>query len=340
MPADSNSEINILLVDDEPMVLQSLSATFRKQYNVYTATNGKEAIELIRQHQIHVVLSDQRMPGMLGHEVLRIIKTISPSTIRILLTGYSDLDAIMNSVNSGEVFRYLTKPWKVEQLRETVAAAAQIASKVSQLYPKTAADAEDVATATEADVATEPEVKEPTRQQQASAEIGQKNKLLIVEFNREQLNMMVKVFERKYTVLPAATVDEAFEHLSKQEIPVMVTDLNLNSEDGIEFLYAIKQEYPNIVIILLTQVRDALLAIKSINEFQVYRYHVKPCSVEDLDKTIQSAMMRARSYRSQPMQNVHYVAKQVAPDVIEKQASEKGNWLRERLRTVKKFFGV
>ncbi|MDW8465441.1 MAG: response regulator [Chloroherpetonaceae bacterium] len=125
----TNPQINLLLVDDEPLVLQSLSATFRRQYNIFTATNGKDAIEIVRQNQIHVVLSDQRMPGMLGHEVLRIIKTISPGTIRILLTGYSDLDAIMNSVNSGEVFRYLTKPWKVDQLRETVSAAAEIALK-------------------------------------------------------------------------------------------------------------------------------------------------------------------------------------------------------------------
>jgi response regulator RpfG family c-di-GMP phosphodiesterase len=105
----TESNINILLVDDEPLVLQSLSATFRRQYNIFTATNGKDAIEIVRQNHIHVVLSDQRMPGMLGHEVLRVIKTISPSTIRILLTGYSDLDAIMNSVNSGEVFRFPDK---------------------------------------------------------------------------------------------------------------------------------------------------------------------------------------------------------------------------------------
>ena len=339
MPGEITSDINILLVDDEPLVLQSLSATFRKQYNVYTATNGKEAIEIIRKYTIHVVLSDQRMPGMLGHEVLKIIKTISPSTIRILLTGYSDLDAIMNSVNSGEVFRYLTKPWKVEQLRETVAAAAQIASKVSQLYP-----AKPEPSSQTTDQSPEIELEAQAETEQAETPMpdfqGQKDKLLIVEFNKEQLNMMVKVFNKKYEVLPCASVDEAFEQLSKHEAPVMVTDLNLNSEDGIDFLYAIKQEYPNIVIILLTQVRDALLAIKSINEFQVYRYHVKPCSVEDLDKTIQSAMMRARSYRTQPLKNVHFVAKQVAPDIIEKQASQKGNWLRDRLKELKKFFSV
>ncbi len=328
----SQSNINILLVDDEPLVLQSLSATFRRQYNVFTANNGKDAIEIVRQNHIHVVLSDQRMPGMLGHEVLRIIKTISPGTIRILLTGYSDLDAIMNSVNSGEVFRYLTKPWKVDQLRETVSAAAEIAMKVSQVYPDRAEILKNKANApVEEIVEEEPPPPPPVEQQ---------DYLLIVEFNREQLNTMVKVFEKKYKVLPAGSVQEAFDLLSKNPVAVMVTDLNLNSEDGMDFLYAVKQEYPDIVTILLTQVRDALLAIKSINEFQVYRYHVKPCSVEDLDKTIQSAFARARTYKTQPSRNIHTIAQQVAPKIIEQQATEKGNWWRDKLRAAKKLFGV
>ncbi len=329
--AAPNSNINILLVDDEPLVLQSLSATFRRQYNVFTANNGKDAIEVVRQNMIHVVLSDQRMPGMLGHEVLRIIKTISPSTIRILLTGYSDLDAIMNSVNSGEVFRYLTKPWKVDQLRETVSAAAEIAMKVSQVYPNKADIMRSGAAAT-AEGVVEEEVAPPPAP-------TEKENLLIVEFNREQLNTMIKVFEKKYAVLPAASIQEAFDQMSKNQVSVMVSDLNLNSEDGLDFLYAVKQEYPNIVIILLTQVRDALLAIKSINEFQVYRYHVKPCSVEDLDKTIQSAMARARTYKVQPTRNIHAIAKEVAPQLVEKEATEKGNWWREKLRAAKRFFG-
>ncbi len=325
------SNINILLVDDEPLVLQSLSATFRRQYNIFTATNGKDAIEIVRQNQIHVVLSDQRMPGMLGHEVLRIIKTISPATIRILLTGYSDLDAIMNSVNSGEVFRYLTKPWKVDQLRETVSAAAEIALKVSQVYPDRADIMKNKANVPIEEIAEEEPPPPPAEQQ---------GYLLIVEFNREQLNTMVKVFEKKYKVLPAGSIQEAFEMLSKNPVAVMVTDLNLNSEDGMDFLYAVKQEYPDIVTILLTQVRDALLAIKSINEFQVFRYHVKPCSVEDLDKTIQAAFDRARTYKTQPLRNIHAIAQKVAPKVIEQQATEKGNWWRDKLRAAKKLFGV
>ncbi|MGQ9804860.1 MAG: response regulator [Chlorobiales bacterium] len=327
----TESNINILLVDDEPLVLQSLSATFRRQYNIFTATNGKDAIEIVRQNHIHVVLSDQRMPGMLGHEVLRVIKTISPNTIRILLTGYSDLDAIMNSVNSGEVFRFLTKPWKIDQLRDTVGAAVEIAQKVGQLYPSKA----DIMRTSGADPS---EIIE--QEEVPPASVGnQKEGLLIVEFNKEQLNTMVQVFGKKYKVYPSSSITEAFDQLSKHDIHVMLTDLNLNSEDGIDFLHAVKQEYPNIVIILLTQVRDALLAIKSINEFQVYRYHVKPCAVEDLDKTIQSAMNRARTYRMQPLKNVAYVAKEVAPQLLEKETTEKTNWWRDKLRSAKKIFG-
>jgi DNA-binding NtrC family response regulator len=327
----TESNINILLVDDEPLVLQSLSATFRRQYNIFTATNGKDAIEIVRQNHIHVVLSDQRMPGMLGHEVLRVIKTISPSTIRILLTGYSDLDAIMNSVNSGEVFRFLTKPWKIDQLRDTVGAAVDIAQKVGQLYPSKA----DIMRTSGADPS---EIIE--QEEVLPVSVGnQKEGLLIVEFNKEQLNTMMQVFGKKYQVYPSSSITEAFDQLSKHEVFVMLTDLNLNSEDGIDFLHAVKQEYPNIVIILLTQVRDALLAIKSINEFQVYRYHVKPCAVEDLDKTIQSAMNRARTYRTQPLKNVAYVAKEVAPQLVEKEVTEKTNWWRDKLRSAKKLFG-
>lgn len=337
MVSDRISDINLLFVDDEPLVLQSLSATFRKEYNVFQATSGQAAIEIIRQHPIHVILCDQRMPGMQGHEVLRVIKSISPSTIRILLTGYSDLDAIMNSVNSGEVFRYLTKPWKVSQLRQTVSAAAEIAKTVTHVYPS---KRDTFVKLGHNDIAHHEDALEHEEHEAVHNHFGDKEKLLIVEFNPDQLATMTRIFDKSYHVLPCSSVEEAFTQLAQHDVAVMVSDLDLNSEEGVDFLYAVKQEYPNTVIILLTQVRDALLAIKSINEFQVYRYHVKPCSVDDLRKTIQSAMVKARKYRAQPLHNVHYVAKQVAPDLIEQNAPQKGNWLRERLRSLRKLFGV
>ncbi|MCB1804093.1 MAG: response regulator, partial [Candidatus Competibacteraceae bacterium] len=96
-------KIKVLFVDDERHILTALRALFRSQYEVYTATSGSEALDIIRREHIHIIVSDQRMPKMLGSQLLAQVKTLSPHTMRLLLTGYSDMDAIMKSINEGEV---------------------------------------------------------------------------------------------------------------------------------------------------------------------------------------------------------------------------------------------
>ena len=118
----------VLFVDDEPRVLTSMRAMFRRDYEVLLANSGQEAIDLLRDHSVDGVVSDQRMPGMTGVEVLKAVKTLAPNAMRILLTGYADLKAIEASINEGEVFRYLTKPCPSEQLKEAIGLAAEIAA--------------------------------------------------------------------------------------------------------------------------------------------------------------------------------------------------------------------
>lgn len=118
----------VLFVDDERRVLTSMRAMFRRDYEVLLANSGQEAIDLLRDHSVDVIVSDQRMPGMTGVEVLKAVKTLAPNAMRILLTGYADLKAIEASINEGEVFRYLTKPCPSEQLKEAIGLAAQIAT--------------------------------------------------------------------------------------------------------------------------------------------------------------------------------------------------------------------
>jgi len=118
----------LLFVDDERRVLTSMRAMFRRDYEVLLANSGQEAIDLLRDHAVDVIVSDQRMPGMTGVEVLKAVKTLAPNAMRILLTGYADLKAIEASINEGEVFRYLTKPCPSEQLKEAIGLAAQIAA--------------------------------------------------------------------------------------------------------------------------------------------------------------------------------------------------------------------
>jgi len=120
----------VLFVDDERRVLTSMRAMFRRDYEVLLANSGQEAIDLLREHNVDVIVSDQRMPGMTGVEVLKAVKSLAPNAMRILLTGYADLKAIEASINEGEVFRYLTKPCPSEQLKEAIGLAADIAVNV------------------------------------------------------------------------------------------------------------------------------------------------------------------------------------------------------------------
>lgn len=118
-------QLKLLLVDDEPEILESLSQLFDYDYLVLTATSGEAALSLLNSHRdVAIVISDQRMGGMRGVDLLRHVKQLIPESMRILLTGYSDLESVLESVNVGEVFRYVRKPWQPETLRSIVALAA------------------------------------------------------------------------------------------------------------------------------------------------------------------------------------------------------------------------
>ncbi len=118
-------QLKLLLVDDEPQILESLSQLFDYDYRVLTATSGEAALSLLNSHRdVAIIISDQRMAGMRGVDLLRHVKQIIPESMRILLTGYSDLESVLQSVNVGEVFRYVRKPWQPETLKSIVALAA------------------------------------------------------------------------------------------------------------------------------------------------------------------------------------------------------------------------
>lgn len=109
----------LLFVDDEESITKSLQRLFRKEgYEIYTASSGQEGLERLKEvgKSFSLIISDQRMPGMTGAEFLEKAKEIFPQAIRILLTGYSDMDAIVDAVNKGEIHRYFTKPWNDDDL--------------------------------------------------------------------------------------------------------------------------------------------------------------------------------------------------------------------------------
>lgn len=119
-------DFSILYVDDEEQNLISFKATFRREYHVFTATSGKEGMEIMHNNDIHLIITDQRMPEMTGIQFLEKILPVYPDPIRMILTGFSDVEAIVEAINTGRVFRYITKPWDERELRMTIENARQL----------------------------------------------------------------------------------------------------------------------------------------------------------------------------------------------------------------------
>src|SRR5229473_1308795 len=115
----------IMVVDDEPANLRTLERIFRQDYQVVTAPSGAEALALLERHDVALLISDQRMPAMTGIELMMKTVAIRPQMVKILLTGYTDVGALIEALNSGLVYRYLTKPWNNDDLKLTVSRALE-----------------------------------------------------------------------------------------------------------------------------------------------------------------------------------------------------------------------
>jgi response regulator RpfG family c-di-GMP phosphodiesterase len=111
----------LLLVDDEENILRSLNRLLRRDgYQILTASSGDEGLELLKEHDVGVILSDQRMPGMSGVEFLSKVKNSYPDNVRMVLSGYTDLQSVTDAINEGAIYKFLTKPWDDELLRTNV----------------------------------------------------------------------------------------------------------------------------------------------------------------------------------------------------------------------------
>jgi response regulator RpfG family c-di-GMP phosphodiesterase len=124
----SGASINVLYVDDELHNLNSFKAGFRRLFNIFTAESALEGRKILEAENIHVIITDQRMPVTTGIEFLESIIPDFPDPIRILLTGYADINAVIDAINRGQVYKYIQKPWMDEDLRINIEKAFEIYS--------------------------------------------------------------------------------------------------------------------------------------------------------------------------------------------------------------------
>lgn len=118
-------KLKLLIVDDEPNIVEALREVFHGQFELLHSTSPDEALALFKTHGPELVLTDQRMPKMTGLELLRQLKEINPDTLCLLVTGYSDINVVVQALNEGLVWKYVVKPWELEALRNLVRSAAR-----------------------------------------------------------------------------------------------------------------------------------------------------------------------------------------------------------------------
>jgi DNA-binding NtrC family response regulator len=294
---------SLLLIDDEERILRSLSMLFRGQYQVQTTTDPHEALALVQREPVHVVVSDQKMPVMRGADLLREVKERSPNTMRILLTGYSELDAIIASVNEGEIFRYVNKPWDAAELRTTVDQAAQIAlSLFGAPAAKPAA-----AVASRAVTAVEMVPASP-----ASAE-----GILVIEDDAEVFKAVQEIVGPSQPVHWASSLEQAFEVLEHQAVGVIVSELVVGRESLTAALKLLKAQHPEVVTIVMTPFQDTGVLISLINQGQIYRLLPKPVRRGPLGMNIASALRHHRMLKSSAgLRSRHVVEKIRQPEEL------------------------
>jgi DNA-binding NtrC family response regulator len=308
----SEGRIRILCIDDEARILRALKALFR-EHEVHTTGEPKLAIHWAKEKDIDVVVCDQRMPQMQGVEVLREIKLAHPRAMRILLTGYSDLSAVLASVNEGEVFRFINKPWDNDELRSVVLQAANIAREVPVI-----------------------EAPAPTEMQKEEHRKGAG--VLVIEDDPETQNRLREILGGHYQVRFANTAERALQVLEQHETGVIISEAETSAGDLTQLIKLLKRYHPQIPTVVMTDRANAQVAIDLINEGQVYRILLKPVRMGTCRLSVESAISHYFQLKQNPQALRRYA-------VVESKPASAPSWMNlgllERIKRIpRRLLGV
>ena len=287
-PGDSDKP-KILFVDDEDRILNSMKALFRGQYNVVTTTDGNEALQLLKEQKFELVVSDQRMPIMKGVDLLRQSKEIAPSTVRVLLTGFSDLADMVGSINDGEIFRFVSKPWDNKEIQDIVAEAVHIGIALS------AEDFLRSESGSPGSHSTDKVDSVSTEAKPRSISDG------IVIINGDAV-----IFEMTKALLPSHPLHQVKTHqdalavMAQNEIAIVVSSMDGDHRKDTEFFSMLKRCHPQITSIIIAPSGDSEALISLINHARVFRYMFKPIREGLFNRYLDSAMQEYSRFKSSP----------------------------------------
>jgi signal transduction histidine kinase len=243
---------SILYVDDEESNLKGFKSIYFTDYTIYTAISGKEALEILSNHEVHIIITDQKMPGMTGVEFLSNTMSKYPEPIRIILTGYSDIEVLMKAINECGIFRYLTKPWNENEMNMTI-------NQALDTYNLRKENSELIKKLTETNATLEEKVKErtkkienlistvahdlrsPLNQIKAIVSLIHLDSSNLKEGQRSFIDLILKAASRLTEMINRILDLNAIEH---RDIEVMLERVNLNTiiDDAVNQVRALSTE--------------------------------------------------------------------------------------------------
>lgn len=283
---ESQQKYNVLFVDDEPRVTSALKAIFRREYNVLIANSGADALAILKKSKVDVLVSDQRMPHMLGNELLAKVSKLYPQTMRILLTGFMDKKAIVDSINQGEVYRFINKPWRNDEMREVVAEAA-LASEIPVVSMPHKLDASETSLA--------PEISKALNAATPVKPIA--DQALLMMEQQQDVRHQIRKFcsEQEIMIYGTQNIEQAVAAAtSRESIGVAVIELSEDTNSALQTINLLKRARPELITIALTEEYDAHTAVDLINRGQVFKYLAKPLDIVGFQNTIENAFVRHR----------------------------------------------
>ncbi|MEP7262234.1 MAG: response regulator [Usitatibacter sp.] len=262
-----NGKPRILFVDDDERILNALRALFRADYQVQTATNGDAGLEIVNRGGLDVVVSDQRMPGLTGVELLRKVRAASPNSVRLLLTGYTDMASLVGSINDGEIFRFVKKPWDNTELRSDIAEAVKVSKE---------------------------RARAPVVESKAPRSAGS---LLVIDPKEGLARGLERLLAGEAEVIQVTSPAEAAKAMHQREVAAIVADMGAGMDGLVSLFKQVKAKRPNVLTILLSDEPDSELGIELINKAQIFRFLVKPVSAKELRHNVADALRRYAAAR-------------------------------------------
>lgn len=280
---DTGKKYNLLFVDDEQRILTSLRSIFRRKYNVFTASGGSEALEILANNDINVIVSDQRMPNMLGNELLAKVHKLYPQTMRLLLTGFMDKKAIIQTINEGEIYRFINKPWNNEDIQTLIKEASE-ASQISIF-----------STPLETILATREQTNNKAIISQTQEQKAVLEHATLIMGSSQSLRNQIRHVCRQESIAAYSTqtIPQAVSTvIARPTIGLLIIELPSNVDEVIHTISLLKQKRPELITVVLADETDAEVAVNLINTGQVFRYLSKPLESLELQKVIAAGFDR------------------------------------------------